>query len=78
MSTELPPFSGDEPRCSKCGNRQAGTVYRPSGQCLHDVDAVVGVGVHLNERLCRRCSRCDHAWDEAIVPPEQPLTGGGR
>lgn len=65
MSESLPPFSGDAVRCAKCGHEGAGTTYRPSGTCLHAEGAVLGF--KPNERLCRRCERCGHQWDEALV-----------
>ncbi|WP_440063831.1 hypothetical protein [Streptosporangium sp. OZ121] len=71
----LPPFSGDEPTCLKCGYEKASTMYLHHGECRH-----THPGEHLiegfrpNERLHRECFRCGYAWDEAIVPPE--LTAG--
>lgn len=70
MSEPLPPFSGDEPTCSKCGHEGASTEYRALGKCLHDSGEAIGA--NKNERLHRECSRCNHAWDEAIVTTEAP------
>lgn len=33
--TALPPFSGDEPTCIKCGYAGARTEYRALGTCEH-------------------------------------------
>lgn len=63
MSAPLPPFSGDEPRCVKCGNEGAFTEWKPA--------ETLGTAVLRDERLRRRCMRCDFGWDEAIVKPEQ-------
>lgn len=59
MSAPLPPFSGDEPRCTKCGNEGAFTEWKPAEK--------MGGTVLREERLRRRCARCDFGWDEAIV-----------
>lgn len=63
---ELPPFSGDEPRCIKCGNLGATTKYLAHGRCLHGSDLVF-VGYQPNERLHRECTRCSYSWDEALA-----------
>lgn len=65
MSAAYPPFSGDEPRCIKCGNEGAFTEWKPAEK--------LGGSVLKEERLRRRCSRCDYEWNEATVPPQ----GGG-
>lgn len=63
--TDLPPFSGDHPRCSKCAHRGAATEWRPY------IRAVVSYGNVLepavNEHLRRSCLRCGYRWSEAIV-----------
>lgn len=67
MATEpLPPYSGEDTTCAKCGNKGAFTEYRGHGICLHDTTGGV-IGLDQNERLHRQCARCDYAWDEAIV-----------
>ncbi len=63
MSAPLPPFSGDEPRCTKCGNEVALTEWKPAEK--------LGGTVLREERLRRRCARCDFGWDEAIVKTGQ-------
>lgn len=65
----FPPFSGDDVRCSKCGNDGASTTYRSHGRCIHQVshNVVIRIG-ELNERLCRECRRCGYRWDEAVMP----------
>ncbi|MEU9000506.1 hypothetical protein [Streptomyces sp. NPDC048551] len=67
--TALPPFSGDEPTCTKCGWTGARTEYLPMGDCVHGPGARgVTIGWTANERLHRECQRCRYQWDEAIVP----------
>lgn len=69
MSTEmLPPYSGEEPTCPKCLNVGARTQYLAHGRCVHGSGGGI-VGVIPNERLHRKCWRCDYAWDEAVVAP---------
>lgn len=60
MADRYPPFSGDEPRCIKCGNEGAYTEWKAA--------ETLGGTVLREERLRRRCARCDFGWDEAIVP----------
>ena len=67
MSAEYPPFSGDEPRCIKCGNEGAFTEWKPREK--------LGGAVLREERLRRRCSRCDYGWDEATVAPGAETSG---
>jgi hypothetical protein len=62
----LPPFSGDDPICPKCGHAGARVTYRAHGDCVHHAPGLVR-GFRYNERLHRECYRCDYAWDEAIV-----------
>lgn len=64
--TGLPPFSGDDTTCAKCGHKGAFSRYRAYGQCLHDATDDI-LGYELHERLHRQCTRCDYAWDEAVV-----------
>lgn len=66
QAVELQPYSGDKPTCPKCSNKGAFTEYRAHGKCLHDRAGGV-LGFSPNERLHRQCTRCDYAWDEAIV-----------
>lgn len=63
--SNFPPFSGDDPRCPKCGNLGAYTTWRSHGSYL---GGGLIQGYDPNERLCRACSRCDYHWDEAVVP----------
>lgn len=62
----LPPYSGSDTTCVKCGNKGAFTEYLGHGKCLHDPVGTV-LGFEPNERLHRQCSRCDYAWDEATA-----------
>ncbi|MFB4306951.1 hypothetical protein [Actinomadura sp. GTD37] len=67
----LPPFSGDDPTCVKCGNVGAITKYRPCfmvGDCHHPgIGALQGV-----EHLDRECGRCDYTWPEATFETKEP------
>jgi hypothetical protein len=66
----LPPFSGDEPTCLKCGYAGARTEFLTMGDCVHGPgDRGVTLGWNVNERLHRECQRCQYQWDEAIVEP---------
>jgi len=59
----LPPFSGDDTRCAKCGNTKASTRYRADGdRSLGDF-----FNPTRSERLDRACVRCRYAWSEAIT-----------
>jgi ribosomal protein S27AE len=62
VSKEYPPFTGDNPRCVKCGNEGAYTEWKPAEK--------LGSTVLSEERLRRRCSRCDYEWDEATIAPK--------
>jgi len=67
---DLPPFSGEETVCIKCGNTEATVRYRAHGMCLHDaIDDVLGY--EPNERLHRECTRCRYSWDEAVLADER-------
>lgn len=74
MAEPLPPFSGDDTTCTKCGHVGAATEYRAHGECIHSTGPEISVGFDPNERLHRECRRCGYQWDEAINPPadEQP------
>lgn len=65
----LPPFSGDEPACVKCGHKGASTYYRaasPRGM-RHDWNGRHEMCGPLPERLERQCLRCGFQWDEALA-----------
>jgi hypothetical protein len=64
--TPLPPFSGDDARCPKCGNEGAYTEYKAKGEPGH---GRITLGSAGPERLERCCSRCDYRWDEALATP---------
>jgi hypothetical protein len=68
VSATLPPFSGDEPRCIKCGNEGAFTAWKEAEK--------LGSSILKEERLRRSCSRCDYSWDEALVQPAVEATDG--
>lgn len=77
MSAALPPFSGDDTTCTKCGHEHATTEYRAYGECVHDHDRLAeAFGFEPNERLHRECRRCGYAWDEAIVAAVKEATDG--
>lgn len=61
MSKRLPPFSGDDTQCPKCSHIGAYTEWR-SAETLGRTNLT-------EERLRRRCTRCDYEWDEALNPP---------
>ncbi|MEV7805029.1 hypothetical protein AB0O28_18970 [Microbispora sp. NPDC088329] len=61
--TALPPYSGEDVTCPKCGNEGASTRFLPYGTCAHGTETLV-TGWEPNERLHRECTRCGHAWDE--------------
>ncbi|MFI8962092.1 hypothetical protein ACIGO8_08245 [Streptomyces sp. NPDC053493] len=58
----LPPFSGPNPRCIKCGNRGAYTHYVNQ----------------FPQHLRRECDRCSYPWREATVEQELPIHVGGN
>lgn len=68
-TSTLPPFSGDDPTCAKCGHVGARTEYRDVGSCEHRAGPAVVLGWESNQRLHRECRRCDYAWDEAVIEP---------
>lgn len=62
---ELPPFSGDDPVCVKCGFVGAQTAWAPV-RLVSDL----GPGGELRwepECLRRSCRRCGFGWNEATV-----------
>lgn len=62
MNEQLPPYSGDEPRCSKCSNVGAYTEWQEASR--------LGKTILAPEHLRRRCARCDYEWNEALNPPK--------
>ena len=60
----LPPFSGDDVECIKCGNVGAYTHYRKKGE---PSPGEIAFGGGPPERLDRECARCDYTWLEACV-----------
>ena len=62
---DLPPYSGEEPLCSKCNEFGASTTYMQGGTCHHWGSENVVIGLQANERLHRSCKNCGYQWDEA-------------
>ena len=75
MSAILPPYTGENGRCAKCGSTSARTRYQarldPSARIQHELR---NVPMHdpEQERLCRECERCHFHWDEAVAAPQSP------
>lgn len=66
--TNLPPFSGNNPTCPKCGNVGATTRYTNQfGQGWMQYDYPEGPRIE-GEHLVRECNRCGFAWPEAVIP----------
>lgn len=72
--TVLPPFTGDDTHCAKCGSTEASARYTPP----HHV-CICRVPTGIGERLCRACRRCGFHWDEAIADADKEagLTSDG-
>lgn len=64
---QLPPYSGDDTVCAKCGFVGASTRYRGAGErgALESKPRRLST---TGERLERECVRCGYAWDEAVAP----------
>lgn len=68
MSTEqLPPYSGPEPRCTKCGVSGATSQHLMYGVCVHGGLMLEVAGFTPNERIHRECVNCNHMWDEGTI-----------
>jgi hypothetical protein len=67
MPKQYPPFSGDDPRCIKCGNKGALTEWEEAEK--------LGSSVLRAECLRRLCTRCGYGWDEAVVPRNAEAPG---
>lgn len=72
--TGLPPYTGSEVRCPKCGQQGASTRFLAHGHCEHPSDVIVGW--QMNERLHRECDTCGYAWDEATAEQKTPASTG--
>lgn len=69
----LPPFSGDEATCPKCGHEGAFTRFRSARpRSLWDWNDTSIMRGPLPERLQRECQRCDFLWDEALATAGDP------
>jgi len=67
VTDPLPPFSGNDSLCVKCGAGSASVRYLPHGKCIHTGGDYVVQGWESNERLHRECLCCGYCWDEAVV-----------
>lgn len=63
--SRLPPFSGDKPRCRKCGMRGAHTEWQPYKSPVYDRSQCIRAEVE--EHLRRTCIRCGYHWREDVV-----------
>lgn len=63
---KLPPFSGDHPRCLKCGLRGAHTEWVPYRRAEHNHHHQ-RTREAVDEHLRRTCIRCGYSWREDIV-----------
>ncbi|MEW1836912.1 hypothetical protein AB0392_02995 [Nonomuraea angiospora] len=72
----LPPFSGLEPTCVKCGWIGATLQFRPArGPLVLPWNHNRVVDVARPERLARHCTSCGFHWDEApLDAPSSPET----
>ena len=61
----LPPFSGDNPRCRKCGMRGAHTQWVAYQPPVYNGRAAERQAEP--EHLRRTCIRCAYAWLEDVV-----------
>ena len=69
----LPEYTGENPRCPKCGGHGAATEF----QSVLSVGVYIVAGVDMpDEWLTRTCMRCGYQWREACVSaadrPRQP------
>ncbi|MFJ3249146.1 hypothetical protein [Streptomyces sp. NPDC086782] len=71
----LPPFSGDDTECLKCGFTDVGTRYRqPMPVRFTDIFNGRCRSGPLPQRLERQCARCAFQWDEAVIADEPGMT----
>lgn len=67
----LPPYSGQETTCIKCGNLEAFTRYRSAcTRRMWEFNGAIGMRGPFPERLERQCQCCDYTWDEALNPAD--------
>lgn len=64
---ELPPYSGLDPKCVKCGYDGATPQYMAYGECVHGGMMLEVLGFSPNERIHRECVNCSYMWDEAVI-----------
>jgi hypothetical protein len=71
----LPPYTGPKTTCPKCGYFRASTVFKYGGiRCASNHEVLVQAHQESpgSEWLCRRCERCEYAWDEACLDTTEP------
>ncbi|MBG0818944.1 hypothetical protein [Planomonospora sp. ID82291] len=62
----LPPYSGPDTDCLKCGATGANTQHRPArGPIALPWNPEVLVDGPRPERMARQCRCCGYQWDEA-------------
>lgn len=64
---ELPPYSGRDTKCPKCGYVGASSQHLAYGKCIHGGPMLEIMGFTPNERIHRECSNCSYMWDEAVI-----------
>lgn len=67
MRAALPPYSGPDAVCVKCGYDQASTVYVPRSVVAWDDRITVANAPAHDEYLRRECLRCGYQWAEAVL-----------
>ncbi|GAA4229449.1 ribosomal protein S27AE [Streptosporangium album] len=79
----MPPYSGLEPTCPKCGWIGASLQYREArGPIALPWNTAYVVDVARPERLARHCQSCGFHWDEApldapsVLEAALPAEGG--
>lgn len=64
---ELPPYSGEDVQCPKCGHVEATTRHREAGEPRAGEIVFLARAALYPERLERECWSCNFTWDEATV-----------
>ncbi|GAA2411116.1 hypothetical protein GCM10010404_81290 [Nonomuraea africana] len=70
-ASTLPPYSGPDVDCPKCGASGATTEHRPARDAIFlPWNPAVRVDGPQPERMFRRCSSCGYGWNEAPLDAE--------